>query len=74
MKNIMKNILLGASILLNITLGLNGVHTIEDYQRYEQYKQNLISEHGKEVYELMNQEAGIKNEQQSFEHFMKYGI
>ena len=48
--------------------------TEEDIKRYEEYKEGLINEYGEDVYNLMNQEAGIENEEQSFYHFMKYGI
>ena len=47
---------------------------IYDYAKYLEYKSNLIEQYGYDVYSLMNQEAGIETEQQSFEHFMKYGI
>ncbi|MBP3928738.1 MAG: hypothetical protein J6D47_04080 [Peptostreptococcaceae bacterium] len=48
--------------------------TEEDVQRYKEYKESLINEYGEDVYNLMNQEAGIENEEQSFYHFMEYGI
>ncbi|MGL4452250.1 MAG: hypothetical protein ACRDDY_04760 [Clostridium sp.] len=49
-------------------------YTEDDYNRYVVYRESLISEYGQEVYDLMNQEAGLENEEQSFIHFMKYGI
>ena len=49
-------------------------YTEEDYNRYLEYKEGLIKEYGEEIYNLMNQEAGIKTEDESFEHFMEYGI
>ena len=49
-------------------------YTEEDYNRYLEYKEGLIKEYGEEIYNLMNQEAGIKTEEESFEHFMEYGI
>lgn len=49
-------------------------YTQEDYDKYLEYKQGLIDEHGEEIYNLMNQEAGIENEEESFYHFMEYGI
>ena len=48
--------------------------TKEDIERYKNYKEDLINEYGEEVYNLMNQEAGINNEEESFYHFIKYGI
>ena len=49
-------------------------YTEEDYNKYLEYKESLIQEHGEEIYNLMNQEAGIKTEEESFSHYMKYGI
>lgn len=49
-------------------------YTEEDYNKYLEYKKGLIKEYGEEIYNLMNQEAGIKTEEESFEHFMEYGI
>ena len=49
-------------------------YTEEDYNRYLEYKEGLIQEYGEEIYNLMNQEAGIKTEEDSFTHFMEYGI
>lgn len=42
--------------------------------KYTEYKNGLISQYGEDTYKLMNQEAGIENEQQSFEHYLAYGI
>ena len=49
-------------------------YTEEDYNRYLEYKEGLIQEYGEEIYNLMNQEAGIETEEDSFNHFMEYGI
>lgn len=49
-------------------------YTKDDYCEYLQYKKSLIDEHGKVIYDLMNQEAGITSEYSSFKHYMKYGI
>lgn len=49
-------------------------YTEEDYNRYLEYKEGLIQEYGEEIYNLMNQEAGIETEEDSFTHFMEYGI
>ena len=44
------------------------------YSKYLEYKSNLIEKYGHDVYVLMNQEAGIETEEESFKHFIKYGI
>ena len=49
-------------------------YTEDNYNDYLEYKEGLIEEHGEEVYELMNQEAGITTEEESFNHYMEYGI
>ena len=49
-------------------------YTEEDYSRYLEYKSDLIDQYGEDIYKLMNQEAGIETEEESFKHFMKYGI
>lgn len=49
-------------------------YTEEDYNRYLEYKEGLIQEYGEEIYNLMNQEAGIETEEDSFNHFIEYGI
>ena len=54
--------------------GVQGGYTKEDYDRYLEYKNNLIDEYGEDIYRLMNQEAGIETEEESFKHFMEYGI
>lgn len=46
----------------------------DDYNKYLEYKNELIEEYGEEIYNLMNQEAGIETEEDSFNHFMEYGI
>ena len=43
-------------------------------QKYENSKNALISRYGEDTYKLMNQEEGIKNEQESYNHFIVYGI
>lgn len=42
--------------------------------KYEDYKNSLISQYGEDTYKLMNQEEGIENEEQSFQHYVEYGI
>ena len=49
-------------------------YTQEDYNKYLKYKNSLIKEYGKEVYNLMNQEAGIGSEKESFIYYMENGI
>lgn len=49
-------------------------YTEEDYNKYLEYKKGLIKEYGEEIYNSMNQEAGIKTEEESFNHYMEYGI
>ena len=49
-------------------------YTEEDYNKYLEYKKGLIKEYGEEIYNSMNQEAGIKTEEESFKHYMEYGI
>ena len=53
---------------------LQNGYTEEDYNKYLEYKESLIQEYGEEIYNLMNQEAGIKTEEESFNHYMEYGI
>ena len=53
---------------------LQNGYTEEDYNKYLEYKESLIQEYGEEIYNLMNQEAGIETEEDSFNHFMEYGI
>lgn len=43
-------------------------------QKYEDSKNALISQYGEDTYKLMNQEEGITNEQESYNHFIEYGI
>ena len=54
--------------------GIQSNYTEEDYIKYLEYKNNLIDQYGEDIYKLMNQEAGITTEEESFKHFMKYGI
>lgn len=49
-------------------------YTEEDYIKYLEYKNNLIDQYGEDIYKLMNQEAGIITEEESFKHFIEYGI
>ena len=71
--------IVGISVLVSLVVNIkinedNKQFTKEDIQRYKEYKQSLINEYGEDIYNLMNQEAGIENEAQSFYHFMEYGI
>ena len=50
------------------------IYVEEDYMKYLEYKNNLIDQYGEDIYKLMNQEAGITTEEESFKHFMEYGI
>ena len=54
--------------------GIQSNYTEEDYIKYLEYKNNLIDQYGEDIYKLMNQEAGITTEEESFKHFMEYGI
>lgn len=58
----------------NTTNNDNKEYTEEDYNNYLEYKNSLIEEYGEEIYNLMNQEAGISSEEESFIHYMEYGI
>lgn len=58
----------------NTTNNDNKEYTEEDYNKYLEYKNSLIEEYGDETYNLMNQEAGISSEEESFIHYMEYGI
>lgn len=58
----------------DIVSNSNKGYTKEDYDKYTQYRDSLINEHGEEIYNLMNQEAGINTEEDSFNHYMEYGI
>lgn len=72
-KNIVKvACVIVVSIIVNCYSSSSSVN--EDYSNYLKYKNSLIQEYGKDTYELMNQEAGIKNENDSFNHYIKYGI
>lgn len=42
--------------------------------KYNDYKNSLIAQYGEDTYNLMNQEAGINSEEESFIHYAKYGI
>lgn len=53
---------------------VQGRYTKEDYNKYLEYKNNLIEEYGEDIYKLMNENAGIETEEESFKHFMEYGI
>lgn len=50
------------------------IYVEEDYMKYLEYKNNLIDQYGEDIYKLMNQEAGITTEEESFKHFIEYGI
>lgn len=43
-----------------------------NYKEYEEYRDFLIREYGEDEYKRMNEEAGIKNEKESFQHYLKY--
>lgn len=62
----MKKIIVG----LFISLSLLSVKYID----YLNYKNDLISKYGNEVYNSMNQEAGIHSEFESFKYYVKYNI
>lgn len=79
MKNIIKSLLIlivivGATKVITDVNNTQKGYTKENYNNYIEYKNSLINEHGEEVYNLMNQEAGITTEKESFLHFMEYGI
>lgn len=42
--------------------------------KYNDYKNSLITQYGEDTYNLMNQETGISSERESFIHYIKYGI
>lgn len=44
------------------------------YKSYINYKNALINKNGKETYLLMNEEAGIDTEVESFIYYTIYGI
>ena len=44
------------------------------YKSYTDYKNALINKNGKETYLLMNEEAGIDTEVESFIHYAIYNI
>lgn len=44
------------------------------YKSYTNYKDALINKNGKEIYLLMNEEAGIDTEVESFIYYAIYGI
>ncbi len=44
------------------------------YIDYMNYRDKLISENGKEVYNLMNQVSGINSDEEIFIHYVKYVI
>ncbi|WP_297136188.1 hypothetical protein [Terrisporobacter sp.] len=68
---------------INDSGNIEEFEAIEDTQRYlnellkdkyNDYKESLINEYGEEGYLLMNQEAGISSEEESLNHYIKYGI
>lgn len=60
---------------LQIKLDPQDVNKIDiTKSNYADYKQSFIALSSPEVWELANQEAGIKNELQSFIHFTLYNI
>lgn len=56
-----------------ISILLLSILTIH-YSSYVIYKQNLINKYGESTFVLMNQEANIKNELQSYLHYIIYNI
>ena len=79
----MKTIIITGSILI---FGISNLFNIKDntdiynniptsvIEDYNNYKQDLINKYGEETYNLMNIEAGIETEEESLQHFIKYGI
>ena len=79
----MKTIIITGSILI---FGISNLFNIKDntdiyknipasfIEVYNNYKQDLINKYGEETYNLMNIEAGIETEEESLQHFIKYGI
>lgn len=79
----MKTIITIASILM---IGVTSLFNVKDnadiynnipaevIEDYNNYKQGLINEYGQETYDLMNIEAGIESEEESLQHFIKYGV
>ena len=79
----MKTIITIASILM---IGVTSLFNVKDnadiynnipasvIEDYNNYKQDLINKYGEETYNLMNIEAGIETEEESLQHFIKYGI
>lgn len=63
----MKKILSIIAVGLLLTTGLK-------YKSYIDYKEGLINNNSKEVYLLMNEEAGINSEVESFIHYAIYKI
>ena len=79
----MKTIIITGSILI---FGISNLFNIKDntdiynnipasvIEDYNNYKQDLINKYGEETYNLMKIEAGIETEEESLQHFIKYGI
>lgn len=63
----MKKILSIIAVGLLLTTGAK-------YKSYIDYKNTLINKNGKETYLLMNEEAGINSEVESFIHYAIYSI
>ena len=59
MKKLIGSILLGLLIF-------GGVK----YNNYDNYKKDLINNYGEEIYLLMNEEIGVKNELESFGYYL----
>ena len=69
-------LMIGVTSLFNVKDNADIYNNIpaEVIEDYNNYKQGLINEYGQETYDLMNIEAGIESEEESLQHFIKYGI
>ena len=69
-------LMIGVTSLFNVKDNADKYNNIpaEVIEDYNNYKQGLINEYGQETYDLMNIEAGIESEEESLQHFIKYGI
>lgn len=50
-----------------------GIVLLASLNNYISYKNDLIQRYSIETYNLMNQEAGIDNEIESYIHYVMYG-
>ena len=69
-------LMIGVTSLFNVKDNADIYNNIpaEVIEDYNNYKQGLINKYGEETYNLMNIEAGIETEEESLQHFIKYGI